>query len=84
MSTVKTAISINEALFQRAEQLAQELQVSRSRLFAQAMEEFLSRRENKALLAAINEAHENGLDEEEQAWLAAVRRNQRRLSDGEG
>jgi len=41
MAHVKTAISIEESVFLRIENLARELDVSRSRLFALAMNEFL-------------------------------------------
>ena len=54
MSTVKTALSIEESLFERAEALAEELNVSRSRLFAMALEQFLHEHEGKKLLEQIN------------------------------
>ena len=52
MTTIKTAISIDDLLFQRAEALAAELHVSRSRLFVLAMEEYIQRRQNQRLLAS--------------------------------
>lgn len=83
MTTAKTAISINEALFEKVEELAQDLNVSRSRLFAVAMEEFLRRHENRELLEAINRAYADGPDAEERAWLTAATRKQRRMSEAE-
>lgn len=49
MQTVKTAISIDKALFDRAEALARTLQVSRSRVFVLALEESLLKRLSFAL-----------------------------------
>ena len=54
MATVKTALSIDESLFEQAEALAKELEVSRSRVFAMALEEFLKRHEAANVLARIN------------------------------
>ena len=69
-TTVKTAISLDGDLFHEAQGLARRLRVSRSRLFATAMEEFLERRRNRELLRAINAAHETG----ENATEARLRR----------
>lgn len=57
MSTRKTAISIDEDLFSKADSLARDLGVSRSRLYAKALESFMSQRENLQLLAEIDEAY---------------------------
>ncbi|MFO7598869.1 MAG: CopG family transcriptional regulator [Candidatus Desulfacyla sp.] len=65
MATVKTAISIDEALFQQMEAMAKELDVSRSRLFVLAARDFLGRHRNKALLEAINDAYDDMPSEEE-------------------
>ena len=63
-STVKTAISLDGALFREAEGVARRLKVSRSRLFATAMEEYLERRTNRELLQQINAAHAETSDAE--------------------
>lgn len=54
MATVKTALSIDESLFEEAEALARELDVSRSRVFSMALEEFLKRHDAEKTLARIN------------------------------
>ncbi len=77
--TVKTAVSLSESLFNAGETLARELKVSRSRLFAMALEDFLRRRENQRLLAEINAAYEDELDEEETALLEQMRKQHARL-----
>lgn len=66
MSNVKSAISLPESLFEEAEAIAEELKVSRSRLMALALEEFIRRHQNRQLLAKINAAYDDSPDEEEQ------------------
>lgn len=57
MPTVKTAISLPEPLFHRAETVAHELQISRSQLVAKALSEFVKRYETQALIQTINRAY---------------------------
>jgi len=57
MTTIKTAISINEPLFLAVEKLAQELNISRSSLFVMAVEKFLQQHQNQKLLAKLNEVY---------------------------
>lgn len=47
MPVVKTAVSLDNTLFQKAEKIATELELSRSGLYALAIEEFLERYETK-------------------------------------
>lgn len=58
MTKVKTAISIEKKIFEQMEALADDLNVSRSRLFTIAAGEFLERHDNIELLKKINEAYE--------------------------
>lgn len=51
---MKTAISLPDELFERAERLAEHRQVSRSRLYALALEEYLARHAPDAVTEAIN------------------------------
>ena len=82
MSSVKTAISLEEPLFEQAENAARELKISRSRLFALAIEEFLRKHESRKLLAAINASVE-APDPHERAVQSALRRRQRNRMEGE-
>jgi metal-responsive CopG/Arc/MetJ family transcriptional regulator len=66
MSHIKTAISIEEPLLQRANALASELNISRSRLIALALEEFLKQYDNAKLLESINAVYGQPLSREEQ------------------
>jgi metal-responsive CopG/Arc/MetJ family transcriptional regulator len=68
MATVKTAVSLEEPLLKQADKLAREMNVSRSRLFALAVEEFIERQQNQALLAALNTAYGEPDEAEEQPY----------------
>ena len=83
MATVKTAISLEDALFRQAEGLARRMKVSRSRLFAAALEEFIERRRNQELLQAINAAYEDAPDSSERKLQRAMRRQHRRRIQGQ-
>lgn len=74
MSNIKTAISLQESLFHKIEQVAAELNVTRSRLFALAVEKFIRDYENQKTLARLNEVYADGLDEEDERLLASMRR----------
>jgi len=76
MNTIKTAISLKEPLFQRADALARELNVSRSRLFALAIEQLLERYDTLALLQNLNDAYQDSPTEEEALILEAMSRLQ--------
>jgi len=83
MTTVKTAISIQEPLFEQVENLAEELKISRSRVFSLAVEEFLRKYENLQLLEAINRAYADETEAAEELNLNKMRRQQRNLLEGE-
>lgn len=83
MGNVKTAISLDEAVFQQVEDLAHELNVSRSRLVSLALEEFLRRRQNRRLLEQINAAVKGGPDLDEAAVISGMRRRHRKLLEGD-
>lgn len=83
MQTIKTAISLQRPLFEQAESLAQRLEISRSRLFVIALEEFIRRQENRELLAQLNAAYDDEPDAEELAVQRQMRSAQRRLVEGE-
>jgi len=65
MAVVKTAISIKEPLFHKLEELADEMEMSRSRLLALALEEFIERHENLRLLETLNAVYADDPQEEE-------------------
>ena len=73
MGSIKTAISLNEPLFEQVEALAKEMNVSRSRLFVLAAQEFLERHKSRKLLEAINDAYKDMPTAEEDKLLAEMR-----------
>jgi predicted transcriptional regulator len=77
MPNVKTAISLNDALFREMEDLAREMSISRSRLVALALEEFLRRRQNRRLLEQIDAALAEGETPEERDIVRSMRRRHR-------
>ena len=82
VNTVKSAVSLDRELFQRAEALAGELHVSRSRLFSLAIEEFLGRHRNRRILEELNAAYADSPDPSEEALRDSMRRaHRRRLRD---
>ncbi len=78
MSVVKTAISLQENLFQQVEQLADDLNLSRSSLIAIALQEFIERHENKRLLDQLNAAYAEDPQREELELSQAHRQSYQR------
>lgn len=72
MTTIKTAVSIEESLFRRAEEAALELEVTRSRLISLALETYLSRYEADKITAKLNEVYADGPTVEETELLEAM------------
>jgi predicted transcriptional regulator len=54
---MKTAISIPDDLFERAEELAERLQVSRSHLYARAIADYTARRRSKLVREKLDEVY---------------------------
>ena len=55
---MKTAVSLPEDLFRRAEVVAKKLHVSRSRLYATAISEFLDRSHSERVTERLNEVYD--------------------------
>ena len=79
MAHVKTTVSIEESLFREAESLAENMNVSRSKLFADAISEFISKYKNQQLLSEINATHDDAPEKREKNKLEAMRGKQRQL-----
>ena len=73
MANIKTAISINKPLFEQVDDLAHELNTSRSRVFSMAVTEFIQRYKNQKLLEAINAAYDDVPDVKEESLRAKGR-----------
>ncbi len=83
MTNIKTAISLPKSLFEQADALARKLQVSRSRLFVMAVEDFIRRYQNQQLLDRLNQAHRETPDAAEVERLRQMRRVHRNVVEGE-
>ena len=81
-ATVKTAISIDKNLLAQAEIAAQEMSISRSRLFALALEQYLRRHQGQQMLQRINAAYDDGLNQDEHLLLEKMRKSARRQLEG--
>ena len=78
-TTIKTAISIQKSLFEQAESLAQELNVSRSQLFGLAIETFVKNHQNQILLQEINKAYDDEQDSSDKVRLSKMRKQHRKI-----
>jgi len=82
MTSVKTAISLEEGLLERIDRRAEELSVSRSRYLAEAAEERLRRQESREMKARLDEVYADGEPpEERERRKALLRRRAARLGD---
>ena len=78
-NTIKTAISIQKSLFEQAESLAQELNISRSELFGMAIETFVRHHQNQILLQEINQAYSGEQDPSDKVRLSKMRKYHRKI-----
>lgn len=59
MTSVKTAISIDEVWFQKAEKMATEMKISRSSLFLLAIQQLFEEYESRKMIEKLNEIYDN-------------------------
>ena len=71
--SMKTAISLPDAVFREAERLAQRLKKSRSELYREAVVEYVARHEPEAITDAMNELAAK-LDTRPDAFTSAAAR----------
>jgi metal-responsive CopG/Arc/MetJ family transcriptional regulator len=83
MATIKTAISIQEALFEQAERLAKRMNISRSQLIGMAVEDYIQRSQNRELLEELNRAYADEPDRVEQTRLLQMRKQHRKVVERE-
>ena len=82
-TTIKTAISIQKSLFEQAESLAQQLNMSRSHLFGLAIETFVKNHQNQILLDEINQAYSDEPDPSEKVRFSKMRNQHRKLVENQ-
>jgi metal-responsive CopG/Arc/MetJ family transcriptional regulator len=68
---MKIAISIPDDVFRDAEQLAAELQCSRSQLYSRAVREYVAHRSADKVTKALNAVYDDD-QEEEREWARAA------------
>lgn len=82
-ASVKTAISMQKNLFDDVNELASELNVSRSKLFVLAIEEFLNKNESKKMLDQINAAYVDSPDKEEETRENLMKKKQKQIVEND-
>jgi metal-responsive CopG/Arc/MetJ family transcriptional regulator len=70
---MKTAISIDDGLLHQADQAARLMGVSRSRLFALAVGDFLQRQRQEQMLLRLNEVYANDVEPREKRLLKRIK-----------
>lgn len=80
---VKTAISIQQPLFEQAEALAKEMHISRSRLFMLALKDFIHRYQSRQLLERIDAAYDDAPAPSEKELQRHMRSSHKRIVEDE-
>jgi metal-responsive CopG/Arc/MetJ family transcriptional regulator len=75
---MKTAISMDDGLLREADETARQMGLSRSRLFALAVGDFLQRHRQQDMLRRLNEVYDGGLETAESRLLKGIRAKVRR------
>ena len=70
---MKTAISIDDGLLQEADQTARVMGLSRSRLIALAVGDFLQRRRQEEMLRRLNEVYAKDVEPAEKRLLNRIK-----------
>jgi hypothetical protein len=70
---MKTAISIDDGLLQQADETARLMGLSRSRLFALAVGDFLNRQRQDQMLQRLNEVYANEPEAGENVLLKRIK-----------
>lgn len=79
MPHIKTAISIDEAIFKKMDNLSHKIHISRSRLFEEAAAAFLQKKTGPDLLEKLNKVYSDGPAENEKEWLNSAADHHRKL-----
>jgi metal-responsive CopG/Arc/MetJ family transcriptional regulator len=75
---MKIAISIDDGLLQQADQTARLMGLSRSRLFAVAVRDFLQRQRQEQMLLRLNEVYASQPEPAEKRLLKGIKAKMRR------
>lgn len=80
--TVKTAISIDKELYDKAEKTAAIMKVSRSKFYSIALEKYLREKENDFILREINENYQTD-DPEDKLILDMMQKRMKKAHEME-
>jgi len=81
MPVIKTAISIDEELYEEVKELSSRLNMSKSRIFSQAVEYFIDKKNNLELLKKLNELYSAELNNTDSEYLQAAKKSYSRIVD---
>ena len=70
---MKTAISMENGLLRQADETARKMGLSRSRLFAMAVSDFLRREQQEQMLRSLNEVYGDGTEPAEKRLLRGIK-----------
>lgn len=82
MPTIKTAISIEENLYNKVAKLSSKLSIPKSRVFSHAVEHLIERNENIELVREINKAYPEPPDENEKLLGSKIKSKHSKLVKG--
>lgn len=83
MTVIKTSISMQQSLFDEANEVARELNFSRSGLFTIALKDYLQRRRRQKMVEQLDRVYTEAPESEEEVVLRQIRGHARRLTEGE-
>ncbi|MCP4966166.1 MAG: ChpI protein [bacterium] len=68
---MKTAVSLPDELFRRAEQLARRLRIPRGQLYARAIDEYVQAHSEESVTAALDEVYAENAGDLDEALTAS-------------
>ncbi len=81
MAIIKTAVSLQEPLFNQIEDLVKEQKTTRSALFSRALKEFIQRYQNKKMFDKLNKVYKDQPSREESEILNKIKKKQRSVAN---
>jgi metal-responsive CopG/Arc/MetJ family transcriptional regulator len=82
MTIIKTAVSLERELFIKAEEAAEKLNISRSRFFQLALENYIRQYENLSIFNKLNDLYSDKISEPEQVFQKQMKiYNKKHLED---
>ncbi len=81
MPVIKTAISIDEDLYNKVKDLSSRLNIPKSQIFSQAVQYFIDKKNNLDLLKKINETYSAEINEIDTEYLKAAKKSYSQIID---